>query len=79
MAGNEGFALAASDGLENLAGRFWSGHDEPRGDGVLGFGVERTAIVDAADVGGDEAGADESDFDPIKGQFGGDGIGERAP
>lgn len=76
MAGDDCFALTASDGAENMAGGFFSGHDEPGGDGFLGRVMEGAAIVDVTDVTGDEARADESNFDAGEGEFGSIGIGE---
>ena len=75
VAGDDGFALAASNGAENLDDRFARGHHEPLGNWFFGFGMEGATIVDATDVGGDETWADEGDFDTLEGELGGNGVG----
>ena len=76
--GDDGFTFAASDGAEDLADSRGCRHDEPVGDGLLGLLMEGAAIVDAANVGVDEARTDERDLNAVEGEFGGDGIGESA-
>jgi len=78
VAGDDGFPSATSDGTENLADGGSCAHDEPFGNGILRVGMKRALIVDAANVGSDEAGADESDLDAVEGEFGSDGVGEGA-
>lgn len=78
MAGDDGFPFTKGDGAEDLSDGGGCWHDEPVGDRIFGFGVQPAAIVDSANVGGDEAGADESDLDAIECEFGSDGVGESA-
>jgi len=78
MAGDDRFALTLGDGTKDLVNGFVGGHDKPSWNGLLGIGVEGTLVVDAANIGSHETGADESDFNARKSEFGGDGVGERA-
>src|ERR1700739_968506 len=63
VSANYRFALAAGDGAKHLTARFVGGHHQPVRNGVLGAGVERSPIVNAPNIAGNKAGADERDLD----------------
>ena len=75
---DDGLALATGDGAEDFADGFVSGHDQPCGHGFLRGSVQSAFVVDATDVGCDEAGADESEIHAGESEFGSDGIGQSA-
>ena len=62
MTGNDRLASSASDGLQDLPGRFIRRHDEPCGRWVVTFGPGVSVIVHTVDVAGDETGADQRYF-----------------
>ena len=78
MGGDDAFAFAAGYRLQHLAGAFAGAHLDPGGDGIGGASVQGAAIVHAADVADDEAGAEQGELDADGAEFGSDGIGESA-